>query len=251
MRMQFDAINVFDFDGTLTTETWPKFWVWVKKFGYNGEQRNDELEAALKQYRSTHDGNHLETFFGFFNDLLAENNETLTYDELLEGEKYIQYNPGVKEFLRETQTRNYIVSGGLCEFLERLEIAQFFDGIYGTPVRHGEDGKIIGIGEVMTDDKKIAAIRDILKKNDRENDDCRDVYYVGDGYSDGPAMKFVHDNGGKAIFVYQPDKNEGLREYNDKIYQMLKADGAVDFSCVANYQPDYALYEILQRMANI
>ena len=42
-RKKNEIINIFDFDGTLTTETWPKFWVWVEKFGYNGIQRNDEL----------------------------------------------------------------------------------------------------------------------------------------------------------------------------------------------------------------
>ena len=40
-------INIFDFDGTLTTETWSKFWVSVKKFGYNGEIRNNDLEKHL------------------------------------------------------------------------------------------------------------------------------------------------------------------------------------------------------------
>lgn len=38
MENNSKIINIFDFDGTLTTETWPKFWVWVKKFGYNGEK---------------------------------------------------------------------------------------------------------------------------------------------------------------------------------------------------------------------
>lgn len=37
--MNVEPINIFDFDGTLTTETWPKFWVWVKKFGYSGEKK--------------------------------------------------------------------------------------------------------------------------------------------------------------------------------------------------------------------
>ena len=32
-----------------------------------------------------------------------------------------------------------------------------FDGIYGTPVRNSQNGLISGIGEVMTDDKKILA----------------------------------------------------------------------------------------------
>lgn len=57
--MQNNPINIFDFDGTLTTETWPKFWVWVKKFGYSGEQRNNDLENALAKYRKTHIGNVL------------------------------------------------------------------------------------------------------------------------------------------------------------------------------------------------
>lgn len=64
--MNIEPINIFDFDGTLTTETWPKFWVWVKKFGYNGEKRNDDLERALTEYRKTHTGNSLETFLRFF-----------------------------------------------------------------------------------------------------------------------------------------------------------------------------------------
>ena len=104
MEHENDAINIFDFDGTLTTETWPKFWVWVKKFGYNGEQRNDNLEKALAEYRKKHVGNDLETFFGFFNDLLVYNNEMLTYEELMEGEQFIQYNTGVTDFIKNTET---------------------------------------------------------------------------------------------------------------------------------------------------
>ena len=46
MKLENEPINIFDFDGTLTTETWPKFWVWVEKFGYNGTQRNGELEIG-------------------------------------------------------------------------------------------------------------------------------------------------------------------------------------------------------------
>ena len=29
MQTDLSTINIFDFDGTLTTETWPKFWAWV------------------------------------------------------------------------------------------------------------------------------------------------------------------------------------------------------------------------------
>ncbi len=247
MEFNTEPINIFDFDGTLTTETWPKFWVWVKKFGYSGEKRNDNLEGALAEYRSTHDGDALETFFGFFNDLLVDNKEVLTYEELMEGEKYIQYNPGVREFIEKASAKNYIVSGGLKEFLQKLKIANNFDAIYGTPVKHNQDGLITGIGEVMTDDKKILAIKEILKLNNRQENDCRNVYYIGDGYSDAIAMRFVHNNGGKAVFVHQPNKNDGLYEYTNKIYEKLNSDGMVDFCCLADYRNGSTLSNILQR----
>lgn len=247
MNSNIEPINIFDFDGTLTTETWPKFWVWVKKFGYSGEQRNDNLEAALEQYRKFHSGNALETFFAFFNDLLVDNNETITYEDLMEGEQYIQYNPGVTVFLEKRLAKNYIVSGGLKDFLQNLKISKYFDGIYGTPLCHNKDGLISGIGEIITDDKKLLAIKDILKNNNRKDNDCRNVYYIGDGYSDATAMRFVHNNGGKAIFVHQPNKDDEFYEHNNKIYQALNADGMVDFACVADYRNGSMLSNILLR----
>lgn len=247
MKFNIEPINIFDFDGTLTTETWPKFWVWAKKFGYSGEKRNDNLESALAEYRETHLGDALETFFGFFNDLLAHNNETITYEELMEGEKYIKYNPGVSDFIEKSSTRNYIVSGGLKEFLQKLKIANNFDGIYGTPVLHNQIGLISGIGEVMTDDKKIIAIKDILKRNNRQENDCRNVYYIGDGYSDAVAMRFVHNNGGKAVFVHQPNQDDGLYHYTNKIYETLNDDGTVDFCCLADYRKGSTLSNVLER----
>ena len=247
MKFNIEPINIFDFDGTLTTETWPKFWVWAKKFGYSGEKRNDNLEEALAEYRVTHRGDALETFFGFFNDLLIEKNETITYEELMEGEKYIKYNPGVSDFLEKSFAKNYIVSGGLKEFLQKLKIANSFDGIYGTTIRHNQNGLITGIGEIMTDDKKILAIKDILKSNNRQENDCRNVYYIGDGYSDAIAMKFVHNNGGKAVFVHQSNQDDGLYHYNNRIYETLNADGMVDFCCTADYRKGSALFNCLSR----
>lgn len=240
-------INIFDFDGTLTTETWPKFWVWAKKFGYNGEKRNNNLEEALDRYRSTHSGNALETFFSFFNDLLVDNNESITYQELMDGENYIEYNCGVEEFIKKPFVKNYIVSGGLKEFLQNLRIAEYFDGIYGSSLKHDENGLIVGIDEIMTDDKKILAICDILKKNNIQENNCKNVYFIGDGYSDVPAMRFVHNNGGKAVFVHQENQNDKLWHDNNKIYEALNSDGVVDFCCVADYRNGSRLSKILLR----
>lgn len=251
MEYNLEPINIFDFDGTLTTETWPKFWVWVKKFGYSGEERNDNLEKALDEYRKINTGNELETFFGFFNDILVSNNEAITYEELMEGERYIKYNPGVNDFIEKSSAKNYIISGGLKEFLQNLKISKYFDDIYGTPVRHNERGMIVGIDQVMTDDRKLLAICDILEKNNRQKNDCRNVYYIGDGYSDAVAMRFVHSNGGKAIFVHQPNKDDKFYDYNNRIYEKLNVDGMVDFCCLADYTKGSELEDILQRQKAI
>lgn len=242
-----EAINIFDFDGTLTTETWPKFLIWVKKIGYNAEKRNDNLESVINEFRKTHNGDQLETFFSFFNNLLVDNNEKITYEELMEGEKYIRYNTGVNEFFKSTVAKNYIVSSGLKDFLKKLEIAKFFDDVYGTYLQCSEDGLITGIGEIMTDDKKILAIKDILKKNNREENDCKNVYYIGDGYSDAVAMKFVHNNGGKAIFVHQENQDDELCNYTNRIYEKLNEEGIVDFCCVADYRDGSMLSNFLKR----
>lgn len=242
-----EPINIFDFDGTLTTETWPKFWVWVKKFGYRGEKRNDKLEKALNEYRKEVRGSLLETFFSFFNDLLESHNETISYEELMEGEKYIEYNPGIEEFIKNSNTKNYIVSGGLKEFMENLKISKNFEKIYGTSVKKNADGLIYGIEKAMTDEKKILAILDILKQNGRQKNDCRNIYYLGDGYSDAEAMKFVHNNGGKAIFVHQPNENDDLYNHNKKIYEDLNKNGMIDYYCVADYREESKLSNILKR----
>lgn len=242
-----NKINIFDFDGTLTTETWPKFWTWIKKFGYDGTKRNDELEAALAEFRKQNQGSFIETFFWFFNDLLIKNNANITSEELLEGEKYISYNKGVKEYFRSSKEKNYIVSGGLVEFLKGLEIAKHFDGIYGTPSILDKDGNMAGVGKVMTDDKKILAIQDILKKNGRNKNDCENVSFVGDGASDIDAFRFIHNNGGKAVFVHQPIGNEDeWHEQLNMLYQELNKEGVIDFKCVADYRIGSELTGILQ-----
>lgn len=164
----------------------------------------------------------------------------------MQGEQFIQYNPRVIEFIKNTDTKNYIVSGGLREFLQNLKIAKYFDGIYGTPIEHDEKGRIFGIGEVMTDDKKILAIQDILRINHIQGNDCSNVNYIGDGYSDAMAMRFVHTNGGNAIFVHQPNKEDKFYNYNNRIYQALNQDGIVDFCCDADYTDGSMLSNILQ-----
>ena len=241
-----EPINIFDFDGTLTTETWPKFSVWLNKFGYVGGQRNDLLEAALAKYRKNHEGSILETYFGFLDDLLRENHAVISYEELMSGEKYIHYNPGFLEYFRDSKENNYVVSGGYQSFLENLSYAKYFKGFYGTTSIE-KNGFLIGTKDVMTDEKKVDAIKDILKKNNCNENDCENVYYIGDGYSDREAFKYVHDHGGKAIFVYRDDKEDALQSSINNIYQDLKRQNIIDYFFLADFHDNSMLSRVLKR----
>lgn len=60
-------------------------------------------------------------------------------------------------------------------------------------------------------------------------------------------MRFVHEHGGKAIFVHQPFQNDHFQEYIDEIYNKLNKENIVDHTCVADYTTDSELYHILER----
>ena len=60
-------------------------------------------------------------------------------------------------------------------------------------------------------------------------------------------MKFVHNNGGKAVFVHQLSQDDELYDNNNKIYQTLNEDGIIDFYCIADYRNGSALSNILLR----
>lgn len=60
-------------------------------------------------------------------------------------------------------------------------------------------------------------------------------------------MKFVHDHGGKAIFVTYPYINDATEEENQRIYKRLNQKGCVDFLCYADYRDNSKLQNLLNR----
>ena len=50
----------------------------------------------------------------------------------------------------------------------------------------------------------------------------------------------------RPFFVHQPNKDDKFYHYNNGIYQVLNADGMVDFCCVADYRNGSMLPNILQ-----
>ena len=230
-------INIFDFDGTLTKEPWGNI-LFLEQLGYPGGNYTDKFIADWIKFYKSNGGTKLESFMSYINNLFNEKQIKVSEAEFMKSAEWLTYNPGVFEFFQRSKVKNYMISGGFPDFLRKLEIGKYFEGIYGTQVRYDKDNFIIGIGEIMTEEGKILAVKDILKKNNRAEDDCKDVFFIGDGLTDVPAMRFVHENGGKAVFVYQPGDN-------DDLYHEINTDKIIDFRCVADYNVDSELCKIL------
>ena len=56
---------------------------------------------------------------------------------------------------------------------------------------------------LMNDKKKVIGIKKILESLNIEDDDCRELIYIGDGLTDLDAMEFIKKHGGITIFVCQ------------------------------------------------
>ena len=63
--------------------------------------------------------------------------------------------------------------------------------------------------------------------------------YIGDGFTDYYAMKYINNNGGKTIFVHQNENDL------DTYYEINK-ENIVDYCEIADYSEDSRLYNSIK-----
>ncbi len=238
-------IIIYDFDGTLTPYSLPKFEILEKSGMKNGAYNPQFLE--LSQKRAKEDKIDLyqaiyETYFEIIKNAdfkLTDENFTLGYDN-------VEYNNGVIEFLKMLQQNNisnYLLSSGLKVFLEKVSVASYFKEIYATIFTYNQDYEANGIEFLMSDKNKVIAIKEILKKNGIDNEDCSSIIYIGDGFTDYYAMKYIKEHDGTSIFVYQ--------NLDSKDVQSIKEQNVVDFYIKADFSQNSELYNRVKSLCLI
>ena len=95
----------------------------------------------------------------------------------------------------------------------------------------------------MSDKNKVQAIKEICKINAISENDCSNIIYIGDGFTDYYAMEYVKNNGGITIFVYQ--------DCNDKDVLTMQEKGVVSFSTLADFSIDSELNSFISKLCNI
>ena len=220
-------IIIYDFDGTLTPYSMPKFEI-LKKCGIENYSKKLGFKLVIKARMVLKKIDIYTAIYEILFETIKKCGFDLNDKNLSLGANKIEYNPGVEEFIQYLNVNNvdnYIVSSGMEYYLKNTKIAPLFKEIYATKLNYDKENNVSGIKDLMDDRNKVNAIKDIMIKNGLE--DCSDIIYVGDGLTDVYSFEFVHNNGGKAIFVYQ---NE-----NDKKIPKIKEKGIVDYFAKADY----------------
>ena len=236
---------IYDFDGTLTPFSLPKFDI-LEKCGIKDGAHNPEfLELAKKRAKDKNIDFYTAIYEEYFELIrnagfrLIDENFSLGYDN-------VSYNKGVLEFLRmlcENNISNYLLSSGVKVFLEKVSISSYFREIYATIFTYNQKNEATGFEFLMSDKNKVVAIKEILRKNGIENEDCSDIIYIGDGFTDYYAMKYVREHGGTSIFVY--------RDLNSKDMKSIKEENVVDFYTEADFSQNSELNGYVRKLCKI
>lgn len=227
-------ILIYDFDGTLTPYAWTKFEI-LEKCGFDGGAYSTEF---VDRVHSTMEAENLNSYSALWKEYLralSEHNFSLTDENFTLGAQNLEYNPGVEDFLKRTNTKNaqnFILSSGLKVFLDHTKIAPQFSAIYATTFSYDSKNRADGIDYLMTGENKVNAIKEILAQNLEDSENINNVVYFGDGMTDFHAMKYIRERGGQTIFVHQPepsvsDRPDPLANFRDP--------NIITFKTVADY----------------
>lgn len=236
---------IYDFDGTLTPYALPKFEILEKSGMENGASNKRFLELVQKNTKDKNLDLYRAIYYTYFEIIknagfkLIDENFSLGYDK-------VNYNNGVIEFLDmlyKNNIKNYLLSSGIKVFLEKVSIASYFEEIYATIFTYNQDHEANGFEFLMSDKNKVIAIKEIMEKNMVDNDDCSNIIYIGDGFTDYYAMKYIKEHGGTTIFVYQ--------DLNSKDMQSIKEKDVVDYYAKSDFTKNSELTNYVKKLCRI
>lgn len=157
---------IYDFDGTLTPYSLPKFEILEKSGMKDGAYNPLFLELSQKKAKDQHIDLYKAIYDTYF-EIVKNADFKLTDENFSLGYDNIEYNNGVIEFLNmlhQNNISNYLLSSGLKVFLEKIQISSYFKEIYATIFTYNQDYEANGIEFLMSDKNKVIAIQEILKK---------------------------------------------------------------------------------------
>ncbi len=228
-------ILIYDFDGTLTPYSMPQYDILVKA-GYDEEK----FMSLVKKNVLLTNKSLYEVYYDTYRDILSKSNINFNRNNVCLGAKEVVFNEGVLEYFSFLQKNNsylkhYVVTCGIKDYVEETKIFPYLEGVYGTTFNE-KNGLFENLDFLMSDDNKVLAIKEILRKNKEDK-----VIYFGDGLTDEKAFSFVKSIGGITVFVSK-DKNA------DDNLKKLQAKKIIDYSFDRDFGKGKELFEFVKTL---
>ena len=253
---------IYDFDKTLCTKDMQEY-TFIPNLGIKSKEFWDEVDSLALE-------NKMDKTLAFLYIMLKKSekqNHKLAREDFKECGKHIEYFKGVEDWFERINEygkslgvtiEHYIISSGNKEIIEATSISKYFKSIFASEYLY-VDGKAVwpamsvnytaktqfisrinkGVLDVSDDitlnERMIAEDRRISNKN---------MIYIGDGITDIPSMRMIHENGGYSIAVYRENKK-------DTAEKLLK-DKRVEYIALADYSEgsnlDILIKTIIEKM---
>ncbi|MCI8346719.1 MAG: haloacid dehalogenase-like hydrolase [Bacilli bacterium] len=243
--MKQEKIIIYDFDGTLTPYSSPKFEILERCGLRDGANGPSFLELSQKEAEASNIDLY-EAIYKVYFELIYKAGFRLVDKNFCLGFDKVEYNKGVEYFLTtlvQSDISNYLISSGVSVFLQKTKYATLFKKIYATTFKYNERQDAIGISYLMSDKKKVEAIKEIIKDHGFSEEDCSHVIYIGDGLTDFYAMDYVKAHGGTTIFVYLDNDTKAI--------QAMKQKDVVSFFAKADFSQNSELSKYVFRLCGI
>lgn len=235
---------LYDFDHTLSPRDMQEY-AFIPGLGMEDREFWDKCDEAIVRY-------NMDPILAYMYVMLeqARGKMLITRDVLKELGKGIGLFKGVSTWFKRVnayaekagmKAEHYIISSGLKEIIEGTSIADEFEKIYAAEYVYNEYNEPVWPAMAVNFSSKTQFLYRINKgtldiaDNVRINEymsqeerrvPFRNMIYFGDGYTDVPCMKLVHENGGHSIAIYQDSQ--------DRVNNLI-INGRVDLVAQADY----------------
>ncbi|QRG86543.1 HAD family hydrolase [Bulleidia sp. zg-1006] len=249
------AALIYDFDETLSRKNMFEFDV-LADLGYKDSSVfwQEMIQLALEK-----DMDYVAAYLLLLKEGFAKKGMPLTRKKLQQYAKNIVLCDGVETWFSrisdfgktlDLEVEHYIISSGLKEILEALDIAKYITKIYASSYFYDEKKEAYWPGQVINYTTKtqyvfrinkqilsdtVANVNSYVPLEERPIPISR-MMYIGDGFTDVPCMRLVKEYKGKSIVVYHPSQKESL-----KVSETLLKEGRANVAVPANYEENSPL----------
>ena len=179
---------VYDFDGTLTQVSLPRYLI-LEKCNYKMGTSNEKFLNKLNRIKKEKNCEAMEAFYEEFFRIINNNNLEITINDFLYGVDQIPYNRGLENYFlninnwakqNDIELKHFILTSGVKDFVENCKYAKFFQEVFGCTFKV-ENNKIVEIDYYLSTKEKINKL-ELLQKNPDTRADK--TIYIGDGIKD-------------------------------------------------------------------